>query len=177
MRLRASPVARFLETTVYETETGQVNLLWQRKAEELAQVERSDGRYLLVTNDWSLSHAEMFRLYRQKDGVETCFHIGKADLQISPLYLHQDERISAMLFLNMVALLVYNLLQRQIRNQGLQMTTRRLMQRLDSLSVSSPVYMIAHVQVTPINPLQSFESESQLSQVQCFLIKTQAQLQ
>jgi transposase len=134
-RLRASPVARFLQTTVYETETGQVNLLWQRKAEELAQVERSDGRYLLVTNDWSLSHAEMFRLYRQKDGVETCFHIGKADLQISPLYLHQDERISAMLLLNMVALLVYNLLQRQIRNHGLQMTTRHLIQRLDSLTL------------------------------------------
>lgn len=35
----------------------------------------------------------------------------------------------------MVALLVYNLLQRQIRNQGLPMTTRSLIQRLDSLTV------------------------------------------
>lgn len=134
-RLRESKAARFVTATVYETAQGQVNLLWQRNTEELAQAARSDGRYLLVTNDWSLSHAEMFRLYRQKDGVETCFHIGKADLQISPLYLHQDQRIATMLFLNMVALLVYNLLQRQIRNQGLQITTRHLIQRLDSLTV------------------------------------------
>jgi hypothetical protein len=94
-----------------------------------------DGRYLLVSNDWSLSHYEMFRLYRAKDGVETCFHIGKDDLALSPLYLHLDQRIASMIFVNMVALLAYNLLQRQIQQQGLQMTTRRLIERLEHLSV------------------------------------------
>lgn len=77
-RLRASRVAQFVQVTAYETSTGQVNLLWQVNDEVLAQAERMDGRYLLVTNDWHLSHHEMFRLYRAKDGVETCFHIGKA---------------------------------------------------------------------------------------------------
>ena len=134
-RLRESKVAHFVQATAYETATGQVNLVWQVKEEVLAQAARMDGRYLLVTNDWSLSHHEMFRLYRAKDGVETCFHIGKDDLAISPLYLHQDQRIAAMIFVNMVALLVYNLLQRQIRQQGLQMTTRRLLERLEHLSV------------------------------------------
>ena len=61
-----------------------------------------DGRYLLVSNDWSLSHYEMFRLYRAKDGVETCFHIGKDDLALSPLYLHLDQRIASMIFVNIV---------------------------------------------------------------------------
>lgn len=134
-RLRASRVAQFVQVTAYETSTGQVNLLWQVNDEVLAQAERMDGRYLLVTNDWHLSHHEMFRLYRAKDGVETCFHIGKDDLAISPLYLHQDQRIASMIFVNMLALLVYNLLQRQLRQQGLQMTTRRLLERLEHLSV------------------------------------------
>jgi len=40
-----------------------------------------------------------------------------------------------MIFVNMVALLAYNLLQRQIRQQGLQMTTRRLIERLEPLTV------------------------------------------
>jgi transposase len=134
-RLRASHVADLVQTTVYATPSGQVNLLWQRDAAALAQAQRLDGRYLLVTNDWSLSHRQMFQLYRQKDGVETCFHIGKDDLAVSPLYLHQDPRIAAMLFINLVALLAYTLLQRQIQNQGLQMTTRRLIERLDRLSL------------------------------------------
>ncbi len=134
-RMRASKVAQFMEVTVYATPSDQINLYWRRKQEALVQAERLDGRYLLVTNDWSLSHHEMFRLYRQKDGVEKCFHVCKDDLEVSPLYLHQDERISTMLFINMVALLAYTLLQRQMRQQGLQMTTRRLLQRLEQLSV------------------------------------------
>ena len=77
----------------------------------------------------------MFRLYREKDGVEKCFRISKDDLHVSPLFLHKDKRIASMLFINMVALLAYTLLQRQIRQQGLQMTTRRLIQRLDQLTL------------------------------------------
>lgn len=134
-RLRESKVAQFVQITVYKTAAGQVNLLWQVKEEVLAQSARMDGRYLLVTNDWHLSYHEMFQLYRAKDGVETCFHICKDDLAISPLYLHQDKRIASMIFVNMVALLTYNLLQRQIRQQGVQTTTRRLIERLEHLSV------------------------------------------
>lgn len=134
-RLRASKVDKFVQVMVYETATSQVNLLWHIDSEALALAERMDGRYLLVTNDRTLSHHEMFRLYRAKDGVETCFHICKDDLAISPLYLHQDQRIVSMIFINMLALLAYNLLQRQIQQQGLQMTTRRLIQRLDQLTV------------------------------------------
>ena len=134
-RLRESKAAQFMEVTVYATPTGQINLYWHRNHEALVQAERCDGRYLLVTNDWSLSPHEMFRLYRQKDGVEKCFHVCKDDLAVSPLYLHQDERISSMIFINMVALLAYNLLQRQMQKQGLPMTTRHLIQRLQPLTL------------------------------------------
>ncbi len=118
-QLRASPVAQCLEVTVYATPTGQINLYWRRNPTALAQVERCDGRYLLVTNDWALSHHAMFRLYRQKDGVEKCFHVSKDDLAILSLYLHQDQRIATLLWINMLALLAYTLLQRQVRQQGL----------------------------------------------------------
>jgi hypothetical protein len=152
-QLRAAPGAQFLAVTVYATPTGQVNLVWHRNATALAQAERYDGRYLLVTNDWSLTHHEMLRLYRQKDGVEKCFHISKDDLTVSPLYLHQDRRIATMLFINLLALLAYTLLQRQVRQQGLQLTTRRLLQRLEPLTViethcwdGSALRRLAHVE-------------------------------
>lgn len=134
-RVRESGLASFIDVSVYTTSDDQVNLHWRRNQQALAEAERHDGRYLLVTNDWSLSHQEMFRLYRQKDGVEKCFHICKHDLRVSPLYLHQDKRISTMLFVNMLALLAYTVLERQIRQQGLQMTTRRLIHRLEQLTV------------------------------------------
>lgn len=131
----ASKVGHLLAVTVYETAEGVVNLQWQIKHEALYQAEKKDGRYLLVTNDWSLTHHEMWALYRAKDGVEKRFTICKSDLKVSPVYLHQDKRIAAMLLLNMVALLAYSLLQRQMRQAGLQITTRQLIKRLEKLTV------------------------------------------
>jgi len=55
-------------------------------------------------------------------------------LQLSPLYLHQDKRISTMLLLNRIALLAYALLQQQMQQRGIQLTTHRLIQRLEPLT-------------------------------------------
>lgn len=134
-RLRASKVDHLMDVTVYETPTGQVNMIWQVNQSRLAQEERLDGRYLLVTNDWNLSHQEMFRLYREKDGGEKRFLISKSDLKVTPIYLHKDARIAAMLMLNMVALLAYSILERQTRQQGLHLTTRQIIQRLQNLTL------------------------------------------
>lgn len=77
----------------------------------------------------------MFQLYWQKDGGEKRFHVCKGDLKVSLVYLHQDKRIAAMLLLNMLALLAYSLLERQMRQQRLQLTTRQLIKRLENLVV------------------------------------------
>jgi hypothetical protein len=53
-RLRASPVGHLIQ--VYTTPQGQLNLVWQVNTRLLAQQERCEGHYLLVTNNWSLSH-------------------------------------------------------------------------------------------------------------------------
>jgi transposase len=134
-RCRQSKVGHLMTISVYETAEGCVNLHWQLDNEALYQAEKKDGRYLLVTNDWSLSHQEMFDLYRQKDGVEKRFTICKSDLKVSPVYLHKDKRIAAMLCLNMVALLAYSLMERQVRQQGLPLTTRQLIKRLEGLTL------------------------------------------
>ena len=153
-KLRASKVGKFMQVKVYEPPTGGVNLHWQLDTEALAQKERLDGRYLLVTNDWSLSHQQMFQLYRDKDGGEKRFLVSKQDLKVSPIYLHKDRRIATMLLLNMLALLAYSLLERQMRQQGLQLTTRQLIRKLEQLSLietrchdGSRLYRL-----TPISP-------------------------
>ena len=91
-RLRASKVGKLMSVTVTQTAVGQVDLRWQVDNHLLWQAQQRDGRYLLVTNDWNLSHQEMFQLYRQKDGGEKRFHVCKSDLKVSPVYLHQDKR-------------------------------------------------------------------------------------
>jgi transposase len=134
-RIKGSSVGKFMRAKAYTDEQGQICLRWWIDRHALLLAMWKDGRYFLVTNDWSLSPQRMFDLYRQKDGVEKRFRISKSDLKVSPIYLHKDERIEGMLLINMLALLTYSLLERQLRQNGWQMTTRRIIETLDSLDV------------------------------------------
>jgi len=134
-QLKQSPVGKFMQARAYADGHGQVCLRWWVNFHPLWQAMQRDGRYMLVTNDWTLSPGKMLSLYRQKDGVEKRFQVSKQDLKVSPIYLHQDKRIEAMLLINMLALLADSLLERQARQNGLQMTTRRIIAKLQSLDV------------------------------------------
>ncbi len=133
--LKNSPVGKFMRAEAQADEQGQIHLRWWIDRAALLQAMRQDGRYLLVTNDWSLSPQRMFDLYRSKDGVEKRFHVSKSDVKVSPIYLHKDARIEGMLLINMLALLTYSLLERQVRQGGLQVTTRRIIEKLETLDV------------------------------------------
>jgi len=134
-RIKRSSVGKFVRAKAYTDEQGQIRLRWWLDRHTLLLAMQKDGRYLLVTNDWHLSMQRMFDLYRQKDGVEKRFKVSKSDLKVSPIYLHKDERIEGMLLINMLALLAYSLLERQVRQNGLQMTTRRIIEKLEHLDV------------------------------------------
>jgi transposase len=138
-KLKSSSVGKLMRAEAYTDEQGRVGLRWWVDADALQQVMEQDGRYLLVTNDWSLSPQKMLAFYHQKDGVEKRIQVAKGHLRISPVYLHKDERIEAMLLLNMLALLAYSLLERQVHQAGLQMTGRRIIQTLQSLDLVETV--------------------------------------
>ena len=135
----------------------RIVLRWQVKVNQLRETMQLDGRYLIVTNDLTLSPTRMFELYRAKDGVEKDFRICKSLLKVSPLYLHKDERIQSMLLLNMLALLAYTILERQARQSGLALTTRRIIEQLDSLSVIEThcVDGSHFYRLTPVNQKQA----------------------
>ena len=133
--LRNSPAGQLMYAEAYQTAAGQVDLRWAVDRLALFKAMQRDGRYLLVTNDFSLAPRRMLELYRSKDGLEKRFEVAKQDLRVRPLYVHSDARIRAMLLVNMIALLAYSLLERQLRQRGLNLTTRRIVQQLAALTV------------------------------------------
>jgi transposase len=133
--LRRSPVGHLLRAEAAETAEHPLDLRWWVDTDALWHAMQTDGRYLLVTNDGSLTPQRMFEVYRAKDGVEKCFRISKQVLQVRPLYVHSDERIEALLLINLLALLVYSLLERELRQHGLPWTTQRLIGQLENLTV------------------------------------------
>jgi transposase len=133
--VKKSPVGKFMRAQAFVDAQGQIRLRWWVDRHTLLLAMRKDGRYLLATNDWRLSPQRMFDLYRNKDGVEKRFTVSKSDLKVSPIYLHKDARIEGMLLIHMLALLTYSLVERQVRQNGLQTTTRRVIEKLETLDV------------------------------------------
>lgn len=132
---RRSPVGKLMQVWTTTGENGVICLRWAVNRPALLAEMRHDGHYLLVTNDPTLTPAQMLAVYRKKDGVEKRIRVFKQDLKVSPIYLHKDERIQGMLLLNMLALLTYSLLERQVRQQGIAMTLRQVIARLEDLTV------------------------------------------
>jgi hypothetical protein len=135
-RLRNSPVGKLVQAEAYLTPEGQVALHWWIDAEAWSTARRADGRYLLVTNHLTLSYQRMLALYREKDAVEKRFRDAKQHLKMRPLYVHSDERIQAMLLINMIALLAYSLLERQAQQHGISLTTHRILEQLSTWQVT-----------------------------------------
>ena len=133
-QLKHSPAGEWVGVQIATT-AGKIHLTWWINANALQAAERNDGRFLLVTNDPNLSYPEMLALYRQKDAVEKRFEVCKQDLKVRPLHIHSDERIQAMLLVNLIALLAYSLLERQAEQAGLCLTTRRIIDQLSTLQV------------------------------------------
>lgn len=51
------------------------------------------------------------------------------------MFVHSDERLRALLLINLIALLAYSLLERQARQQGLLLTAHRILEQLSGLQV------------------------------------------
>ena len=155
-QLRNSKVGKFV-TVKAEQKGERIVLTWQVDVPKLRQAQDQDGRYLIVTNDPTLNYEKMFELYRAKDGVEKDFRISKSQLKVSPIFLHRDDRIQAMLMLNLLALLAYTILERQARQSGLALTTRRIIESLDSLTIieTQAVDGSSFYRLTPANQEQA----------------------
>jgi hypothetical protein len=96
-QLKHSPAGEWVGGQVATT-AGKIHLTWWIHAKALQAAERSAGRFLLVTNDPNRSYPEMLA----KDAGEKRFEVCKPDLKMRPLHVHSDERIQAMLLINLL---------------------------------------------------------------------------
>jgi transposase len=121
-------VRRFLTVEVSGTDD-QLRLQVARDAAALAQAATRDGLYTLVTNDEGLDDEAMLRLTKGRDRIEKRIGLFKGPLAVRPMFLEKIARIRAMVFICLVALLVYTLLEQRARQAGLQVTGRKVLER------------------------------------------------
>ena len=77
--------------------------------------EKSDGMYPLLTNDDTLTPAQVLEAHKRQPGIEKRFQQIKTVHEIAPVFLKNEGRIEALFFLYFVALLLQALIEREIR--------------------------------------------------------------
>ena len=151
------PGGEFLQVEVTGAD-GQLTLTWRLDGAALRQAMVLDGKFLLVTNDDTLSGAEMVALYGEKDKAEKAFRTLKSPLRLRPIFVHKEERIAALVFVNMLALLVYSILEMKCRRSGLLVTGEKVLQGFAHLAILYTHFVDGSVQVR-VEELNGFQQE------------------
>ena len=85
--------------------------------EAIRQDAFADGLFPLITNSRSLSLAEALEKYKYQPFLEKRNEQLKNALQVAPVFLKKPERIASLLCIDFFALLVYALIERELRRQ------------------------------------------------------------
>ena len=82
----------------------------------IAQASRTDGIYALATNlPGRLTAGRVLRLYKDQEVVERRHRDLKQTLRVRPIFLHNDDRIYALISTIGIALLIFGLIETELR--------------------------------------------------------------
>jgi transposase len=111
----ASPVRDLLVVTA-GVRGDRPTLEWRRDHAAIQRAAATDGIYALATNlPGRITATHVLRLYKGQNLVEQRHRDAKANLRVRPIFLHNDDRIGALVSIVGLALLVFGLIESDLR--------------------------------------------------------------
>ncbi len=105
-----------LITVNVATSEGKPTISFKRDQQAIAHAATTDGIYALATNlPGRLSATRVLRLYKDQQIVERRRRDLKQTLKVRPIFLHNDDRIYALVSILGIALLIFGLIETQAR--------------------------------------------------------------
>jgi Domain of unknown function (DUF4277)/Transposase DDE domain len=103
------------------TKAGKPAITWQRDTEAITAASRLDGLYALATNlpdhpgGAPLTASDVLRTYKDQWITEQRHRDLKQTLKVRPVFLHNDDRIEALIAVIGIALLIFGLIEAELR--------------------------------------------------------------
>jgi len=108
-------IAGLLDVVV-STRKGKLTLAWERNQDAITTAASFDGIYALATNlPGRLTAGQVLRLYKAQQIVERRHRDLKQTLKVRPIFLHNDDRVYALLSIVGISLLIFGLIETQTR--------------------------------------------------------------
>ena len=99
------------------TRNGKPTLAWTRDYDSIHAAAATDGIYPLATNQpGRLTATTVLRQYKDQQIVERRHRDAKHTLKVRPIFLHNDDRIHALISIVGLALLIFGLIETQTRH-------------------------------------------------------------
>lgn len=100
------------------TRKGRPTISWRHDDEAIAAAAATDGVYALATNlTGRLAAGRILRLYKDQQIVERRHRDLKQTLRVRPIFLHNDDRIYALTSIVGIALLIFGLIESELRER------------------------------------------------------------
>jgi transposase len=121
----ARRVGAYLIVEIGTDDTGRPTLTWTFDPAVVNAEAASDGWYALLTNldPDQADTTEVLRRYKGQEVVERRYGDFKGPLAVSPMFLHNNRRIEALITVICLALLIFCLIEREVRSQLAPETT------------------------------------------------------
>lgn len=103
----------------------------------LEQEKRIEGKYLIATSEPSLGALEAVRMYKELSEVERGFRCLKDVLEMRPIYHKSERRVRAHIFVAALALLLTRVLERRLKEAGVELSTEQALQALSTIRLVS----------------------------------------
>ena len=108
-------IAGLIDVTV-NTRKGKLTLAWERNHDAIATAASFDGIYALATNlPGRVTAGQVLRLYKDQQIIERRHRDTKQTLKVRPIFLHNDDRVHALLSIVGISLLIFGLIEAQTR--------------------------------------------------------------
>ena len=108
-------ITGLIDVTV-TTHKGKLTVSWQRNHDQIATAQSFDGIYALAINlPGRLTAGQVLRLYKDQQIVERRHRDIKQTLKVRPIFLHNDDRVYALLSIVGISLLIFGLIEAQTR--------------------------------------------------------------
>ena len=103
------------DTTFRKITRRRYDIEWSLDQEAIAYDQKSDGQYPLLTNDRTLTPAQVLTAHKAQPRIEKRFEQLKAVHEIAPVFLKNEARIEALFTVYFLALMVQALIERELR--------------------------------------------------------------
>ena len=114
-QILAVNIAGLIDVRV-STHKRKLTLTWERNQAAIATAASFDGIYALATNlTGRMTAGQVLRLYKDQQIVERRHRDMKQTLKVRPIFLHNDDRVYALLSIVGIALLIFGLIEAQTR--------------------------------------------------------------